>query len=51
LVRQLRTVQSPEAIAAVWDKLNDEKDMRELSAGFEQPGKSAEQAAEILGLS
>ncbi|NOR37313.1 MAG: hypothetical protein GQ577_11235, partial [Woeseiaceae bacterium] len=38
---------SPEGIAAVWDELNDEKGMRELSAGFEQPGKFAEQAARI----
>ncbi len=41
---------SPEGIAAVWDELNDEKGMRELSAGFEQPGKFAEQAARKLSL-
>ena len=41
---------SPEGIAAVWDELNDEKGMRELGAGFEQPGKFAEQAAKKLGL-
>jgi NAD(P)-dependent dehydrogenase (short-subunit alcohol dehydrogenase family) len=41
---------TPEGIAAVWDDLNDEKGMRELNAGFEQPGKFAEQAARKLGL-
>ncbi|MDH3352147.1 MAG: SDR family NAD(P)-dependent oxidoreductase, partial [Gammaproteobacteria bacterium] len=41
---------SAEGIAAVWDELNDETDMQELSAGFEQPGKFAEQAARKLGL-
>ena len=41
---------SPEGIAAVWDELNDEKGMRELSSGFEQPSKFAEQAARKLGL-
>jgi hypothetical protein len=41
---------TPEGIAAVWDELNDEKGMRELSAGFEQPGKFAEQAAKKMGL-
>ena len=41
---------SPEGIAAVWDELNDENGMRELGAGFEQPGKFAEQAAKKLGL-
>ena len=41
---------SPEGIAAVWDELNDEVGMQELSAGFEQPGKFAEQAARKLGL-
>jgi hypothetical protein len=41
---------SPEGIAAVWDELNNEDGMRELGAGFEQPGKFAEQAAKKLGL-
>jgi NAD(P)-dependent dehydrogenase (short-subunit alcohol dehydrogenase family) len=41
---------TPEGIAAVWDDLNDEKGMREFNAGFEQPGKFAEQAARKLGL-
>jgi NAD(P)-dependent dehydrogenase (short-subunit alcohol dehydrogenase family) len=41
---------SAEGVAAVWDELNDEAGMRELSAGFEQPGKFAEQAAKKLGL-
>jgi NAD(P)-dependent dehydrogenase (short-subunit alcohol dehydrogenase family) len=41
---------SPEGIAAVWDQLNDEDGMKELAAGFEQPGKFAEQAAHKLGL-
>ena len=41
---------TPEGIAAVWNDLNDEKGMRELTAGFEQPGKFAEQAARKLGL-
>ena len=41
---------SPEGIAAVWNELNDEEGMRELGAGFEQPGKFAEQAARKLGL-
>jgi NAD(P)-dependent dehydrogenase (short-subunit alcohol dehydrogenase family) len=41
---------SPEGIAAVWDELNDETGMQELGAGFEQPGKFAEQAARKLGL-
>jgi NAD(P)-dependent dehydrogenase (short-subunit alcohol dehydrogenase family) len=41
---------TPEGIAAVWDELNDEKGMRELGAGFEQPGKFAEQAARKMGL-
>jgi len=41
---------TPEGIAAVWDQLNDETGMKELSAGFEQPGKFAEQAARKLGL-
>jgi NAD(P)-dependent dehydrogenase (short-subunit alcohol dehydrogenase family) len=39
---------SPEGIAAAWDELNDEQGMRELGAGFEQPGKFAEQAARKL---
>ena len=41
---------SPEGIAAVWDALNDEAGMKELAAGFEQPGKFAQQAAIKLGL-
>jgi NAD(P)-dependent dehydrogenase (short-subunit alcohol dehydrogenase family) len=41
---------SPEGVASVWDELNDEEGMKELSAGFEQPGKFAEQAARKLGL-
>ncbi len=41
---------SPEGVASVWDKLNDEDGMRELGAGFEQPGKFAEQATRKLGL-
>lgn len=41
---------SPEGIAAVWDELNDEAGMKELAAGFEQPGKFAQQAATKLGL-
>ena len=41
---------TPEGIAAAWDDLNDETGMRELNAGFEQPGKFAEQAARKLGL-
>ena len=41
---------SAEGVAAVWDELNDEAGMKELSAGFEQPGKFAEQAAKKLGL-
>ena len=41
---------TPEGIAAAWDQINDEQDMRELQAGFEQPGKFAEQAAKKLGL-
>jgi NAD(P)-dependent dehydrogenase (short-subunit alcohol dehydrogenase family) len=41
---------SAEGVAAVWDELNDEAGMKELSAGFEQPGKFAEQAANKLGL-
>ena len=41
---------TPEGISAAWDKINDEQDMRELQAGFEQPGKFAEQAAKKLGL-
>jgi len=41
---------SPEGIASVWDELNGEEGMKELSAGFEQPGKFAEQAARKLGL-
>ena len=41
---------TPEQIAAAWDELNDEQGMRELQAGFEQPGKFAEQAARKLGL-
>ena len=41
---------SPEGIAAVWEQLNDQAGMTELQAGFEQPGKFAEQAAKKLGL-
>jgi NAD(P)-dependent dehydrogenase (short-subunit alcohol dehydrogenase family) len=41
---------SPEGIAAAWEQLNDETGMKELGAGFEQPGKFAEQAAAKLGL-
>ncbi len=41
---------TPEGIAAAWDQINDEQDLRELQAGFEQPGKFAEQAAKKLGL-
>ena len=41
---------SPEGIAAAWDELNDEAGMKELAAGFEQPGKFAQQAAIKLGL-
>jgi NAD(P)-dependent dehydrogenase (short-subunit alcohol dehydrogenase family) len=41
---------SPEGVAAAWEQLNDETGMRELGAGFEQPGKFAEQAAAKLGL-
>ena len=41
---------SPEGVAAAWEKLNDETAMKELGAGFEQPGKFAEQAARKLGL-
>jgi NAD(P)-dependent dehydrogenase (short-subunit alcohol dehydrogenase family) len=41
---------SAEGVASVWDRLNDEEGMKELSAGFEQPGKFAEQAAKKLGL-
>jgi NAD(P)-dependent dehydrogenase (short-subunit alcohol dehydrogenase family) len=41
---------SPEGIAAVWDELNGEAGMKELAAGFEQPGKFAQQAAEKLNL-
>src|SRR5210317_358099 len=36
---------SPEGVAAAWEQLNDEAGMQELKAGFEQPGKFAEQAA------
>ncbi len=39
-----------EGIAAAWDEVNGVQDMRELQAGFEQPGKFAEQAAKKLGL-
>jgi len=41
---------SPEGVASVWEELNDEEGMKELSAGFEQPGKFAEQADRKLGL-
>lgn len=41
---------SAERIVSVWDELNNEAGMQELSAGFEQPGKFAEQAAKKLGL-
>jgi NAD(P)-dependent dehydrogenase (short-subunit alcohol dehydrogenase family) len=41
---------SPEGVAAAWEQLNDEARMQELKAGFEQPGKFAEQAAHKLGL-
>ncbi len=41
---------SPEGVASSWAQLNDVKGMRELGAGFEQPGKFAEQAAKKLGL-
>ena len=41
---------SAEGIAAVWEELNDETGMKELSSGFEQPGKFAEQAAKKIGL-
>ena len=41
---------TPEGIAAAWDQINDEQDLRELQAGFEQPGKFAEQTAKKLGL-
>lgn len=41
---------TPEGIAAAWDAINDGQDMRELQAGFEQPGKFAQQAAKKLGL-
>ena len=50
IVNDLGDELSPEGIAAVWDELNDENGMRELGAGFEQPGKFAEQAAKKLGL-
>ena len=41
---------TPEGIAAAWDSINAGQDMRELQAGFEQPGKFAQQAAKKLGL-
>ncbi len=41
---------SPEGIAAAWDELNGEDGMKELTSGFEQPGKFAQQAATKLGL-
>jgi NAD(P)-dependent dehydrogenase (short-subunit alcohol dehydrogenase family) len=41
---------SAEGVAAVWDELNDAAGMKDLSAGLEQPGKFAEQAAKKLGL-
>ncbi len=41
---------SPEAIAAVWEQIDDEQGMRELQVGFEQPGKFAEQAAKRIDL-
>ena len=41
---------TPEGIAAAWEQINDQQDMRELQAGFEQPGKFAGQAAKKLGL-
>lgn len=41
---------TPEGIAAAWEAVNAGQDMRELQAGFEQPGKFAQQAAKKLGL-
>jgi len=41
---------TPEGIANAWDQINDEDNMRELQAGFEQPTKFAKHAAEKLGL-
>jgi hypothetical protein len=41
---------TPEGVAAAWEQANDERGMKELSAGFEQPGKFAQQAADKLGL-
>jgi NAD(P)-dependent dehydrogenase (short-subunit alcohol dehydrogenase family) len=41
---------TPEGIAAAWESINAGQDMRELQAGFEQPGKFAQQAAKKLGL-
>jgi NAD(P)-dependent dehydrogenase (short-subunit alcohol dehydrogenase family) len=41
---------TPEGITAAWNQINDEQGMRELQAGFEQPAKITEQAAEKLGL-
>lgn len=39
-----------EGIATAWEQINDEQDMRELQAGFEQSEKFAGQATKKLGL-
>ncbi len=39
-----------EGIAAAWDTINDEAEMRELTSGFDQTSKFAQKAAEKLGL-
>ncbi len=42
---------SADGVAAAWDAINDEKDMRELTGGFEQTGKFATKgAAKELGI-
>jgi len=41
---------SPEGIAAAWEVINAEADMKEFTGGFEQTNKFANQAAKNLGI-